>query len=92
MITGARTADTGEITIGPTVQLARRRPDARIAAERQDVWEAISGGQDILTVGKFEMPSRAYLGRFNFKGATSRRWSARCPAASAAGCTSPRRC
>ena len=32
------------------------------------VWEAISGGQDILTVGKFEMPSRAYLGRFNFKG------------------------
>ena len=33
------------------------------------MWEAISGGQDILTVGKFEMPSRAYLGRFNFKGA-----------------------
>src|SRR6202007_160180 len=32
-------------------------------------WEAISGGQDILTVGRFEMPSRAYLGRFNFKGA-----------------------
>ncbi|KPK31531.1 MAG: ABC transporter ATP-binding protein, partial [Betaproteobacteria bacterium SG8_40] len=33
------------------------------------VWEAVSGGQDILTVGKFELPSRAYLGRFNFKGA-----------------------
>jgi sulfate-transporting ATPase len=34
----------------------------------KSVWEAVSGGQDILTVGKFEMPSRAYLGRFNFKG------------------------
>jgi sulfate-transporting ATPase len=56
------------------------------------VFEAISGGQDILTVGRFEMPSRAYLGASISRAATSRRSWARSPAASAAGCISRPRC
>ena len=68
MITGEEKPDSGEIVIGPTVQDRVRGPDARTLPNDKTVWEAISGGQDILTIGKFEMPSRAYLGRFNFKG------------------------
>ena len=45
-----------------------RRPVARLAGGDKTVWEDVSGGLDILNVGKFEMPSRAYVGRFNFKG------------------------
>ncbi len=67
MITGKEKPDSGEVKIGHTVQLAyvdqtRQLPD------KKNVWEAVSGGQDILTIGKFEIQSRAYVGRFNFKG------------------------
>ncbi len=67
MITGKEKPDKGEVKIGHTVQLSfvdqtRKLPD------KKNVWEAVSGGQDILTVGKFEIQSRAYLGRFNFRG------------------------
>ena len=69
MITGKEKPDKGEIVIGHTVQLAVVDQTREALPDDKTAWEAISGGQDILTVGKFEMPSRAYLGRFNFKGA-----------------------
>ena len=69
LITGKEKPDKGEIVIGHTVQLAVVDQTRESLPDDKTAWEAISGGQDILTVGKFEMPSRAYLGRFNFKGA-----------------------
>ena len=69
MITGKEKPDRGEIVVGSTVQLAVVDQTRESLPNDKTAWEAISGGQDILTVGKFEMPSRAYLGRFNFKGA-----------------------
>ena len=68
LISGEEAPDSGDITIGETArivsvdQLRDKLPDDKT------VWEAVSDGLDILTVGKFEVPSRAYLGRFNFKG------------------------
>ena len=67
MITGKEKPDSGEVKIGHTVNLAfvdqtRKLPD------KKNVWEAISNGQDILAIGKFEIQSRAYAGRFNFRG------------------------
>ncbi len=69
MITGKEKPDSGEIVLGPTVKLAHVDQSRDALENEKTVWEAVSGGADILTVGKFEMPSRAYLGRFNFKGA-----------------------
>jgi len=68
MITGKEQPDSGEIAIGSTVQVAHV-DQARDALEGgKTVFETISDGHDILTVGKYETPARAYLGRFNFKG------------------------
>ena len=68
MITGKETPDSGEIDIGPTVKLSAVSQTRESLPNDKTVWEAVSDGLDILKVGKFEMPSRAYLGRFNFKG------------------------
>ncbi len=68
MITGREKPDAGEIVVGHTVQLAVVDQTREALPNDKTAWQAISNGQDILTVGKFEMPSRAYLGRFNFKG------------------------
>ncbi|MFN0315337.1 MAG: energy-dependent translational throttle protein EttA [Burkholderiales bacterium] len=68
MINGKEKADSGEILIGATVKLASVDQSREGLPNDKTVWEAISDGADILTVGKFEMPSRAYIGRFNFKG------------------------
>jgi len=68
MIAGGENPDSGKITIGHTVQLAVVDQTRESLPNDKTVWDAISNGQDILTVGKFEMQSRAYLGRFNFKG------------------------
>ncbi|MBK9674608.1 MAG: energy-dependent translational throttle protein EttA [Betaproteobacteria bacterium] len=69
MITGAERPDRGEVVIGSTARIAVVDQSREALPDAKTVWEAISGGLDILTVGRFEMPSRAYLGRFNFKGA-----------------------
>jgi sulfate-transporting ATPase len=69
MITGKEKADKGKIVIGPTVRMAYVDQSRDALEGEKTVWEYISDGADILTVGKFEMPSRAYLGRFNIKGA-----------------------
>ena len=68
MITAKEEPDGGQIVVGSTVKLAVVDQTRESLPNDKTAWEAISGGQDILTVGKFEMPSRAYLGRFNFKG------------------------
>jgi sulfate-transporting ATPase len=68
MITGAEKPDRGKIAIGPTVKLAHVDQSRDKLANDQTVFEFVSGGSDLLKVGRFEMPSRAYLGRFNFKG------------------------
>jgi sulfate-transporting ATPase len=68
MISGREKPDAGTVVIGHTAQLAVVDQTRESLPNDKTAWEAISGGQDILTVGKFEMPSRAYLGRFNFKG------------------------
>ena len=68
MITGKEKPDAGEVVVGPTVKMAFVDQSREALANDKTVWEAVSHGQDILTVGNFEMPSRAYVGRFNFKG------------------------
>jgi sulfate-transporting ATPase len=67
MITGKEKPDSGEIKIGHTVKMSVV-DQTRKFNEKENVWQAVSGGQDILTIGKFEIQSRAYLGRFNFRG------------------------
>ncbi len=69
MITGRETPDRGEVVIGTTVKIAHVDQARDVLEDAKTVFEAVSGGADILTVGRFEMSSRAYLGRFNFKGA-----------------------
>jgi ATPase subunit of ABC transporter with duplicated ATPase domains len=68
-MTGQETPDKGEIIRGDTVELAYVDQSREDLAGDKTVWEEISDGLDILKVGNFEMPSRAYIGRFNFKGA-----------------------
>lgn len=73
MIAGQETPDSGEITVGETVDLAfvgqmRELDDSKTA------WEEISDGQDMISVNGYEIPSRAYLGRFNFKGNSQQKY------------------
>lgn len=68
MIAGQEQPDSGEVKIGQTVKLAYVDQSRDSLEDGKSVFEVISDGQDILTVGRFEMSSRAYLGRFNFKG------------------------
>ncbi|MCL2657224.1 MAG: energy-dependent translational throttle protein EttA [Betaproteobacteria bacterium] len=68
MIMGKEKPDSGEVVIGPTVKLAAVDQSREGLADDKTVFEAIADGADILTVGRFELPSRAYIGRFNFKG------------------------
>jgi sulfate-transporting ATPase len=68
MITGKETPDAGTIAIGPSVRLAVVDQSRESLEDEKTVFEDVSGGLDLIKVGKFEMPARAYLGRFNFKG------------------------
>ena len=69
MITGQEKPDKGEVLIGQTVQIAYVDQSREALAGNKNVWQEVSGGSDILTIGKVEIQSRAYIGRFNFKGA-----------------------
>ena len=69
MLTGREQPDGGGIKIGQSVQIALVDQSRDELGNDKTAWQDISGGADIITVGKFQMPSRAYLGRFNFKGA-----------------------
>jgi sulfate-transporting ATPase len=68
MIAGKEQPDAGNITVGSTVKMAFVDQSRDSLVADKSVWEDVSGGLDNLVVGKFVMPSRAYLGRFNFKG------------------------
>ncbi|MBM7332908.1 energy-dependent translational throttle protein EttA [Alloalcanivorax marinus] len=68
MLTGEETPDSGEIDKGETVDLAYVDQSREDLDPKKTVWEEVSGGNDILKIGNYEVPSRAYLGRFNFKG------------------------
>ena len=68
MIAGKEQPDAGEIAIGPSVKLALVDQSRDVLDNSKTAWEDVSGGLDLLQVGRFEMNSRAYLGRFNFKG------------------------
>ncbi|HEY0921474.1 energy-dependent translational throttle protein EttA [Rheinheimera pacifica] len=68
MISGAEQADSGDISVGDTVQLASVDQFRDSMNPKNTVWQEISNGQDMLQIGSFQIPSRAYVGRFNFKG------------------------
>ncbi len=68
MITGKEQPDSGEVAIGQTARVSIVDQHRDELANAKTVFEDVSGGADMLSVGRFEMPSRAYLGRFNFKG------------------------
>jgi len=68
LLTGREQPDAGELRIGETVEVAYVDQSRDALDDNKTIWEEISGGSDIITVGRYEMPSRAYCGRFNFKG------------------------
>ncbi|PJG81894.1 energy-dependent translational throttle protein EttA [Caviibacterium pharyngocola] len=68
MLSGKEQPDSGSVTLGETVVLASVDQFRDAMDDKKTVWEEVSNGQDILTIGNFEIPSRAYVGRFNFKG------------------------
>ncbi len=68
MITGQQQPDSGEVVIGPTVKMAYVDQSRDCLDGSKTVFEELAQGSDVLQIGKFEMPSRAYIGRFNFKG------------------------
>ncbi|WNO61478.1 energy-dependent translational throttle protein EttA [Rheinheimera sp. MMS21-TC3] len=68
MITGTEQPDSGEIVVGETVHIASVEQFRDSMNPKNTVWQEISGGQDILQIGTYQIPSRAYVGRFNFKG------------------------
>ncbi len=68
MLTGVEKPDSGEIRLGATVKLAYVDQSRQTLDDKKSVWAEISGGQDLIKVDNYETPSRAYVGRFNFKG------------------------
>ena len=68
MITGSERPDSGKVEIGSTVKIAHLDQSRDTLEAGKTVFDTISEGHDLLTVGNYETPSRAYLGRFNFKG------------------------
>jgi energy-dependent translational throttle protein EttA len=68
MLVGQEAADDGTIRKGESVELAYVDQSRDVLDDTKTVWEEISDGQDVLTVGAYETPSRAYVGRFNFRG------------------------
>ena len=68
MIVGSEQPDSGEIIRGETAKVAYVEQGREELDDNKTVWEAVSGGQDLLTIGNYEVSSRSYIGRFNFKG------------------------
>ncbi|MCF6777047.1 energy-dependent translational throttle protein EttA [Thiotrichales bacterium 19X7-9] len=74
MIAGSETPDEGSISIGETVSLAYVNQFRNSLDDNKTVWEAISDGLDVISVGRYETPSRQYVGRFNFRGADQQKF------------------
>ena len=68
MLTGAETPDQGEVDLGDTVDMGYVDQSRDTLNGEKTVWEEVSDEQDILRIGRYEIQSRAYVGRFNFKG------------------------
>ena len=68
MVMGKEQPDAGEVSLGQTVKLAYVDQSRGMLNDKHNVWQEVSGGLDILKIGNFEIQSRAYIGRFNFKG------------------------
>ena len=68
MINGVEKPDSGEIVLGESVKVAYVEQGRENLNDQQSVWEAVSDGADMLTIGQYEVSSRSYVGRFNFKG------------------------
>ena len=68
MIAGTEQPDSGKVTLGDTVKVAYVEQSRENLDDKKTVWEAVSDGQDILRIGTYEVNSRSYVGRFNFKG------------------------
>ncbi|OGT53838.1 MAG: energy-dependent translational throttle protein EttA [Gammaproteobacteria bacterium RIFCSPHIGHO2_12_FULL_42_13] len=74
MLMGQEMADSGTIRLGDSVKLAYVDQSRDHLDGSKTVWQEISNGQDIMTIGSFQMPSRSYLGRFNFKGSDQQKF------------------
>jgi len=68
MIAGTQTPDSGTVSLGESVKVAYVEQSRDSLNDNHNVWEAISGGHDMITIGSYEVSSRAYAGRFNFRG------------------------
>ncbi len=74
MIIGQEQSDTGAVRLGETVKLAYVDQSRDSLNDKNTVWQELSDGQDIMTIGTYQMPSRAYVGRFNFKGSDQQKF------------------
>jgi sulfate-transporting ATPase len=74
IIMGQETPDTGTLRVGETVKLAYVDQSRDALNGANTVWQELSNGQDIMLIGTFQMPSRAYVGRFNFKGSEQQKF------------------
>jgi ATPase subunit of ABC transporter with duplicated ATPase domains len=74
LITGDEQPDTGSVSVGETVKLGYVDQSRESLDGDKTVWEEVSGGSDLIKVGNYEISSRAYLGRFNFKGQDQQKW------------------
>ncbi|MDH7942459.1 energy-dependent translational throttle protein EttA [Pseudohongiella sp. SYSU M77423] len=74
MLTGVEQPDSGSIELGDTVDMAYVDQSRDSLDDSKTVWEELSEGQDILQIGRYEVPSRAYVGRFNFKGSDQQKY------------------
>ncbi|ALZ83322.1 MULTISPECIES: energy-dependent translational throttle protein EttA [Pseudomonas] len=74
MIMGKEQPDSGTIEIGDTVQLASVDQSRENLSDTKTVWEQVSDGSDVIKIGNYEVPSRSYVGRFNFKGADQQKF------------------
>jgi sulfate-transporting ATPase len=91
MLIGKEQPDSGEIEIGNTVKLAYVDQSRDCLDGDKTVFEEISGGAELLTVGRYETPARAYIGRFNFKGGDQQKRVGQLSGGERGACTWPRR-
>ena len=91
MVTGVETPDDGSLRLGDTVKLGYVDQSRDALDPKKSVWEEISDGEDMVELGKRKMPSRAYVGAFNFKGGDQqKKVGVAVGAGNATACTLPR--
>ncbi|GIR90263.1 MAG: hypothetical protein CM15mP89_2680 [Gammaproteobacteria bacterium] len=86
---GLEKPDGGDVSVGETVELGYIDQSRDDLDGSKTVWEEVSDGLDIIRIGNYEVPSRSYVGRFNFKGSDQQKFVKDLSAESATVCTSP---